>query len=88
MIEVMEKLNGTILKEFDINRMDDFSVLLTKIVKCTIYALTEDEETQLRNSFDFVSLWHKEYGLRFSKRYELFGIPLHLLNDANIKKNL
>lgn len=57
--EVKEKLKETSLKEFNINKMDDFSTVITKIEQGKIFP------------------WHKEYGLMFCRRYELFGIPIH-----------
>lgn len=86
MEEALEKIGELHCKELDVNRIDDYSVLVTKIRNGEICALSEDEESKLRERFNFVTPWHKEYGLRFFRRYELFGIPLHLWTDANIRK--
>lgn len=62
-------------KEFEINRIDDYSVLITKRTYGCVCAFLEDEETKLKDGFNDVSPWHKDFGLCFFRRYELFEYP-------------
>lgn len=86
MAEVKEKLKDVCFKEIVFSGMNDYLVLLAKKIDGCICELVKDEESQLRNCFTFVAPWHKEYGLRFCRRYELFGLPLHLWKEINDRK--
>lgn len=86
MAEAKEKLKEVNIQDYTIARLDDFLVLFSKTSNGEVCTLTEDEESQVRSNFDFVTPWHTEYGLKFCRMFEILGIPLHLWDESNIRR--
>lgn len=66
--------------------MDDLSIIVSKKVEGQCYKISEQEEDKLKDNFEYVALWNKEYCLRFNRRFEILGLPLQFCEDGFIRK--
>lgn len=58
---------------------DDYSVVVSKFHQGINHNMLENKIKKLQGCFDMVSPWHKEFFLKFIRRYELIGVPLQVL---------
>lgn len=70
--EAKNKVSEIELVGIEVHRIDDYLFRITKTRNQEVYTFTEDEESQLRERFNFVAPWHKEYGLSFFMSRWLF----------------
>lgn len=65
--------------------MDDYSVIVSKLVGDTNVALNATEISDLKTHFKTVIPWTAQYKVRFLRKFELLGVSLLCWTDATIK---
>lgn len=79
------RLKDTGLGHLLLYKLDEFSIIMLKKEDNKYNAIVDDEKSKLRTCFEYVAPWHREYGIRDTKRYDLIGVSLHFWCDEDIK---
>lgn len=75
--QALDKINESGLESCCLYKLDDYSVLVYKKNENNeSMSLKEGEEATLESCFNYIAVWHKDYSLRFFRRFELLGIPV------------